>query len=57
MVRKQLAEKNGEVSELKIKADEMRQVIDGEKNSVDECRKYYINMLNQKNNEVDKYKS
>ncbi len=55
--RKQLAEKNGEISDLKINIDELKKIKEKEKDSLDECKKYYLNRLNQKQNEVDKYKS
>ena len=55
--RKQLAEKNAEISELKIKLDEFKTHFDSEKSSLDECKKHYLNRLNQKQNEVDKYKA
>lgn len=55
--RKQLSERAAEVSELKIKLDEMRSIIENEKNAVDECKKFYVTRLTQKNNEVDKYKA
>lgn len=54
--RKQLSDKNAEVSDLKIKIDELKVTKDKEKGAVDECKKYYLNRLNQKQNEVDKYK-
>lgn len=55
--RKQLADKNGEISELKIKLDELKKYQDNEKNMLDECKKYYLNRLNQKQNEIEKYKA
>ena len=55
--RKQLSEKNGEISELKIKIDELRKQAENEKNAIDECKKYYMTRLNQKNSEVEKYKA
>lgn len=54
--RKQLSEKNAEISELKIKLDDLKNHADSEKTSIDECKKYYLNRLNQKQNEIDKYK-
>lgn len=56
-IRKQLADKTSEISELKIKLDELRKLGENEKNAVDECKKYYITRLNQKNNELEKYKA
>ncbi len=55
--RKQLSDKNAEVSDLKIKIDELKTTKEKEKNALDECKKYYLNRLNQKQNEIDKYKS
>lgn len=55
--RKQLAEKNSEISELKIKIDELKKLTNNEKNILDECKKYYLNRLNQKQSEIDKYKA
>jgi hypothetical protein len=55
--RKQLADKNGEISDLKIKLDELKKHQDNEKNMLDECKKYYLNRLNQKQNEIEKYKT
>jgi hypothetical protein len=55
--RKQLSEKNGEISELKIKIDEMKKCAENEKNALDECKKFYLARLNQKNSELEKYKA
>ena len=55
--RKQLSEKNSEISELKIKIDELKKLTSNEKNILDECKKYYLNRLNQKQSEIDKYKA
>ena len=55
--RKQLSDKNGEISELKIKLDELKKSADAEKETIDECKKYYLNRLNQKQAEIDKYKA
>ncbi len=52
-----MAEKNAEISELKIKIDEFRKHFENDKNSLDECKKHYLNRLNQKQSEIDKYKA
>ena len=55
--RKQVADKNAEISDLKIKLDEFKKHFEGEKNLLDECKKHYLNRLNQKQNEIDRYKA
>lgn len=52
-----MSEKNAEISELKIKIDELKKSSENEKGSVDELKKYYLNRLNQKNSELEKYKT
>ncbi|CAF0791557.1 unnamed protein product [Brachionus calyciflorus] len=56
-VRKQLSDKNAEISELKIKIDDFKKLNDTEKTSIDELKKYYITRLNQKNSEFEKFRS
>jgi hypothetical protein len=51
------SEKNSEISELKIKIDELKKLTSNDKNILDECKKYYLNRLNQKQSEIDKYKA
>ncbi|RNA39221.1 coiled-coil domain-containing 57 [Brachionus plicatilis] len=56
-IRRQLSEKNAEISDLKIRLDDYKKLKEEEKNSLDELKKYYINRLNQKNNDLEKYKN
>jgi hypothetical protein len=52
-----MSEKNEEISELKIKLDECKKIMNDEKNAVDECKKYFMNRLNAKTTEIEKYKA
>ncbi len=54
--RKQMSDKNSEISELKIKIDELKKSKETEKSELDEVKKYYIGRLSQKQQEIDKYK-
>jgi Tfp pilus assembly protein PilX len=55
--RRQLSDKNSEISELKIKIDELMKRAQDETDLIDENKKYFMKRLNQKQQELDQYKA
>ncbi len=56
-LKKQVSEKNAEISELKIKIDELRKLLEKSQQTIDNDKKHYLSRLNQKQNEIEQYKA
>jgi len=56
-LRKQLSEKNAEISDLKIKMDGLRKFNERDANAIEETKKHYLIRLNQKQNEIEQYRA
>ncbi len=52
-----MSEKNAEISELKIKIDELKKLLEKVQQNIDNDKKHYLSRLNQKQNEIEQFKA
>lgn len=55
-LKRQQSDKDALISELKIEIDEFKKVLEKEKKNQDEGKRFYLERLQEKQNEFENYK-